>query len=65
MNITKKACGKAYCVYFVKSEGEPLNAEYLSEREVESKEYFMILWGGLILDGVADVDERKLCSLRP
>jgi len=33
--------------------------------EVESNESFMIPWGGLILEGVADVDERKSCSLRP
>jgi hypothetical protein len=33
--------------------------------EVESNESFMIPWGGLILEGVADVDERKSSSLRP
>ncbi len=33
--------------------------------DVESNESFMIPWCGLILEGVADVDERKSCSLRP
>ena len=37
----------------------------LSERKLSSNEFFMISWGGLIFEGVAHVDERKSCSLRP
>jgi hypothetical protein len=34
-------------------------------RKFESNESFMIQRGGLILEGAADVDERKSRSIRP